>query len=220
MIAPKRILIADDHGLVREGLRQHVESQSDFCVVGEAANGEEALSLIEKKQPDLLLLDLSMPNLSGIQVIETALLLKPDIRILIVTAHGSSSFVYSALKAGGHGYLLKTEDSRDVLRAMKCVLEGQSYLSPEITSEVIRGYVCGGSQVDGEDRLTDLTPRECELVKLILNGVTKNLALANNLFVSTKTIQKHKTNIFRKLDVSDTHELIDLLRENDLNCSK
>ncbi|WP_163809378.1 response regulator transcription factor [Pseudodesulfovibrio sp. JC047] len=217
MQTPKRILIADDHSLVREGLRQLIESQDGLHVVGEATNGEEALNLIAIKQPDLLLLDLSMPNSGGIQIIEAALTLRPHLRILIVTAHGSSSFVYSALKAGGHGYLLKSEEGSEILRAINCILDGQSYLSPEVTSEVIRGYLYGGRQYDREEELAALTPRECELVDLILEGTTKNLALANSLFVSTKTIQKHKTNIFRKLDVSDTYELIKLLEKRQSN---
>ena len=194
----KRILIADDHSLMREGLRQLVETHINWVVVGEASDGADAISQIQAKEPDLLLIDLSLPDLSGMQVIEAARILKPAMRILVVTAHCASSYVFSALQAGAHGYLVKTEESREILRAIESVLAGYAYLSPEVTGEVTRGYVEGTVSPGDDGILSDLTPRERDIVGLILKGMVTNNELAQRLFVAVKTVQKHKTNLFRK----------------------
>ena len=140
----------------------------------------------------LLLIDLSLPDISGMQVIEAARILKPKMRILVVTAHCASSYVFSALQAGAHGYLVKTEESTEILRAIECVLAGYAYLSPEVTGEVARGYVEGTASPGDDGIFSDLTAREREIAVLIRQGMTTNKDLARRLFVAVKTVQKHK----------------------------
>jgi DNA-binding NarL/FixJ family response regulator len=190
--------------LVRDGLSQLVQTVPEWTVAGTAASGREALTFLKTNTPDLMLIDLSMPDMSGASVIMTARTLMPSLRILAVTQHCASSFVYSALRAGANGYLVKNEEAANILRAIDCVLKGLSYISPEVAEEVIRGYTLSATPFSSGD----LTPREEEIVQLIVGGMTSNKELAGQIFVSEKTVQKHKTNAFRKLNVTDCHELI------------
>lgn len=189
---------------MRDGLCQLVSTVPGWEVAGMAANGAEALALLASCAPDLLLIDLSMPGMGGATVISEARTRYPDLRILAITQHSASSFVYSALRAGAHGYLVKNEESATILHAIECVLRGQSFISPEVAEEVIRGYALSATPFSSGN----LTPREEEIVRLIVDGVSSNKHLSRRLFVSEKTVQKHKTNVFRKLRVTNCHELV------------
>jgi len=206
-------LIADDHTLVRDGLCRLVDSDPNLEIVGVASSGGEAIRLLQASAPDLLLVDLNMPDINGIEVIRAARRLNSGIRSLAFTAYASSSYVYSALKAGAIGYVVKTESGTDILRAIFCALDNLSYLSPEVTHEVVTGYVRNARDKDASP-LDDLTGRERELFDLIATKTVSNKALANSLFVSEKTIQRHKTNLFRKLGVTDTQDLLRKIKAN------
>lgn len=210
MSTRKRILIADDHHLVRSSLGQLVSTQADWELIGESATGADVVDQVKFKKPDLLLLDMSLPDLTGVQVVEAARMLHPEIKILIISAYAESAFVFSALQAGANGYLVKTEESNDILRAIGLVLDGYPYLSPEIMGHVISGYVKNPSANEVSERFAELTPREREVVDCILQqGLTTNKEIGGQLFVGPKTIERHKTHIFTKLDVENTQKLID-----------
>lgn len=203
-----RILIVDDHVLVRDALSNLIESDPGLTVSGQAASGEEAIHILKKDPPGLLLVDLHMEGLDGTKVISAASLLCPDTRILALTAYTSASYVYSALHAGAHGYIVKSESSESILRAIHSVMDGKAYLSPEVTEEVVSGYVRGRQHfTDGP--YAGLTQREREIVEFMTLGEASNKALSSRLFISERTVERHKTNIFRKLGVSTTQELLE-----------
>ncbi len=203
-----RILIVDDHVLVRDGLCSLIEKDPELTVTGQATNGEEAIVSLEKDPPDLLLVDLHMEGLDGTKVISAASLMCPDTRILALTAYTSASYVYSALHAGAHGYIVKSESGESILRAIHSVMDGKAYLSPEVTEEVVNGYV-RGRQHFSEGPYEGLTQREREIVEFMTLGESSNKALSSRLFISERTVERHKTNIFRKLRVSTTQELLE-----------
>ena len=211
------VLIVDDHGVVREGLRKLVESHPGLSVVGETGSGAEAVRLIQSRSPDLALVDLSMPDLPGVKVVEACKMLKPDARVIVVTAHCTGQHVHAALRAGADGYLVKTEEGADILKAINSVLKGHSYLSPEVTAIVARGYLHGCDEIDKEEEvqgpLKVLTPRELQLVRCVIAGETSGKGLAERLNISEKTVQKHKTSVFKKLEVSGLSELLVILSD-------
>lgn len=203
-----RILIVDDHVLVRDGLCSLIDNAPGLSVSGQFSSGEEAIRALEKDPPDLLLVDLHMEGLDGTKVISAACLICPNTRILALTAYTSASYVYSALHAGAHGYIVKSESGDSILRAIRCVMDGKAYLSPEITEEVINGYV-RGRQHFSEGPYDGLTQREREIVEFMILGESSNKALSGRLFISERTVERHKTNIFRKLGVATTQELLE-----------
>ena len=204
---PTRILIVDDHELVREGLNSLIANDAGLVVCGLVPSGETAIRQLQMDPPDLLLIDMQMEGVDGTRVISAAHALAPETRVLVLSAHTSGSYVRSALLAGAHGYVVKSEDGEGILRAIRNVVAGQSYLSPEVTGEVMKGYVEGPSQ-DMEGPFGLLTHRERELVDLMLDGEVSNKDLAQRVFISERTVERHKTNIFRKLDVGSTKELL------------
>ena len=198
----------DDHALVRDGLRQLIDKEPDLVVVGQASNGEGAVNKLRADQPDLLLVDLHMEGFEGAQVITAAKGICPGIRVIALTAYTSSAYVRSALYSGADGYVVKSESGENILRAIHCVTSGLGYLSPEVTQEVINGYVCGSVHL-AQGPFASLTSREREIVDYITMGDVQNKSIANHLFLSERTVERHKTNIFRKLDVSSTQELLE-----------
>jgi len=204
---PTRILIVDDHELVREGLNSLIANDPELVVCGLVSTGETAIRQLQMDPPDLLLVDMQMEGVDGTRVIGAAHALAPATRVLVLSAHASGSYVRSALQAGAHGYVVKSEDGEGILRAIRSVVAGQSYLSPEVTGEVMKGYVEGPSQ-DLEGPFALLTRRERELLDLMLAGEVSNKDLAQRVYISERTVERHKTNIFRKLDVSGTKELL------------
>ncbi len=211
-----RILIVDDHVLVRDALSLLIENDPALTVSGHASNGEEAIRVLQKDPPDLLLVDLRMEGLDGTKVISAASHMNPDMRILALTAYTSASYVYSALHAGAHGYIVKSESSDSILRAIHSVLDGKAYLSPEVTEEVVSGYV-RGKQHFMEGPYAGLTSREREIVEFMTMGESSNKSLSSRLYISQRTVERHKTNIFRKLKVTTTKDLLDLFMEESLD---
>jgi DNA-binding NarL/FixJ family response regulator len=205
-----RILIVDDHALVRDGLRQLIDKEPSLVVVGQASNGEGAVAKLKSVQPDLLIVDLHM---EGTQVISAAKSLCPWIRVVALTAYTSPSYVRSALSSGADGYVVKSESGESILRAIYCVTSGLGYLSPEVTQEVINGYVCGSVHL-AQGPFASLTSREREIVNFITMGDVQNKSIANHLFLSERTVERHKTNIFRKLNVSSAQELLEKYAHN------
>src|SRR5512145_3355343 len=198
----KRIAIAEDHTILREGLKALLSSNADLEVVGEAEDGREAVRIALELKPDLMLMDLSMPKLNGIEAIKEIKRQCPEIKVLILTVYKTEEYVLASLQAGADGYILKEANHAEFLMAIKNVLMGKNYLSPEISGKVIEGYI-RGKQHDSATPHTiwdTLTSREREILKLVGEGY-KNREIADDLCISMKTVEKHRENLMKKLDL-------------------
>jgi len=199
-------MIVEDHTILRQGLRALLSSDPDFKIVGEAEDGRESIRLAETLVPDLILMDLSMPKMTGIEAISEIKKRSTDIKIVVLTVHRGEEYVLSALEAGADGYVLKDADRDELTTATKKVLEGKRYLSPDISGKVIEGYLEGKNALRKKTSWDTLTPREREILKLIAEGY-KNKEMAEALFISSKTVQKHRANLMEKLDLHNTAAL-------------
>lgn len=195
-----RILIADDHTLFRRGIRKILEDEEDLLVVGEAANGPEALHLVREHVPDVILMDIQMPEMDGIEVTRILHREMPHLGIVFVTMHEDDEFVFRGLQAGGRGYILKEADPDTMLRAIRAVANGESLLGPTIALKVMRQF--SGLEKLHESVMDDLTPREVEVLKLIAEGLS-NKEIAHRLSISDKTVKNHINNILSKLHLCD-----------------
>jgi two-component system response regulator NreC len=202
----KTIIIADDHTLFREGLRALLSSREDLEIMGEAENGQEAIRSVEEHKPDLLLMDLSMPKMGGLEAIRELKARHPRTKILVLTIHGTEEFVLEALEAGASGYVLKDATHDELVLAIKSVLQEKRYLSPDISAKVIEGYIDGRKTVKSRSAWDSLTLRERQVLKLIAEG-RKNKEIADILFISVKTVAKHRANIMGKLDLHNVSAL-------------
>ena len=200
------IVIADDHTLFREGLRALLSAHEDLHVLGEAENGQEALRAVEKHKPDLLLMDLSMPKMGGLDAIKEIKRQEPGTKVLVLTIHGTEEFVLEALHAGASGYILKDATHDELVLAIRSVLREKRYLSPDISAKVIEGYIDGRKAVKSGSTWDSLTLREREVLKLIAEG-RKNKEIAEILFISVKTVAKHRSNLMNKLDLHSASAL-------------
>jgi NarL family two-component system response regulator LiaR len=199
------ILIVDDHTLFRTGIRKMLEAEADMCVVGEAATGREALEQARELVPDVVLMDVKMPDLDGIEATRRLCREMPHIGVIFCTMFEDDEFVFAGLQAGGRGYILKDADPDTVLRAIRAVAHGESLLGPTIAEKVMRQFsALPGKQTPVFD---DLTPRELEVLTLIAEGLG-NKEIAQELVISEKTVKNHINNIFSKLHVNDRSQAI------------
>lgn len=196
----KKIVIAEDHTILREGLKALLSSSTELEVVGEAEDGREAVKLASELTPDLILMDLSMPRMNGIEAIKEIKKRNPEIKILILTVYKTEEYVLASLQAGADGYILKEANHSEFLLAIKNVLMGKHYLSPEISGKVIEGYLKGKQEHTPVTVWETLTSREREILKLVGEGY-KNREIADDLFISLKTVEKHRENLMKKLDL-------------------
>jgi DNA-binding NarL/FixJ family response regulator len=196
-----RILIADDHTLFRDGLRALLASIPDIEVVGEAASGEEALRLTVEHQPDVILMDIQMPDLNGIEATRQILRTSPHIGIIILTMFQDDDSVFAVMRAGARGYVLKGADQGVLLRAVHAVANGESLFSPEIAARLMQ-FFASLEPASRPELFPELTEREREILSLIANGQT-NTEIAEKLVISMKTVRNHVSNIFSKLQVAD-----------------
>jgi two-component system response regulator NreC len=201
-----RLLLVDDHTILREGMRTLLESQPDFEVVGEAENGRAALALTRQLAPDIVLMDLAMPLLNGLEATEQIRRAHRCVRVLILTMHENEEYIRRALAAGASGYLLKDTSSTELFSAIRAVQRGESILSPAVTRLVIEDYLRWGD-IRPEDSSNGLTQREREVLQLIAEGYT-NKEIAEILCIALKTVQAHRANLMSKLDLHDRAELI------------
>jgi DNA-binding NarL/FixJ family response regulator len=202
---PVRILIADDHPVFRFGLRALLGAESDFTVVGEATTGEETLALAEALQPDVILMDINMPGLNGIEATRRALEVSPGIGVLIITMFEDDASVFAAMRAGARGYLLKGAAGEETIRAIRSVSEGEAIFSPSVARRLIQYF--SAPPVEQAPLFPELTEREREVLQLIAQGYT-NAAIAERLTLSPKTVRNHVSNIFGKLQVAGRAEAI------------
>jgi NarL family two-component system response regulator LiaR len=194
-----RILVVDDHAVVREGLRAFIGGKPDMELAGEAANGEEAVLLARSLQPDVILMDLVMPGKTGIQAIQEIRQENSEARILVLTSFGEDDQVFSAIKAGALGYLLKDSSPQELLEAIRCVYRGQSSLHPAVARKLILGY---GQDQPAEAEMDVLTVREVEVLKLVAQGLS-NQKIAQKLHVGEGTVRFHVGNVLGKLGLEN-----------------
>jgi DNA-binding NarL/FixJ family response regulator len=195
-----KIVIAEDHTILREGLRALLSSQDDLDVVGEAEDGREAIRQVEELAPDLILMDLSMPKMNGVEAIREIRRRVPETKILALTVHKAEEFIVEVLQAGADGYIPKDASSNELMMAIKSVLMGKRYLSPSVSKDVIEGYLESRRAFASSTTWETLTKREREILKLIAEG-HKNKEIADFLCISVKTVEKHRANLMKKLDL-------------------
>jgi DNA-binding NarL/FixJ family response regulator len=205
------LILADDHAVVRAGTRQLLERQPDLHVVGEAADGEEAVRLAKELKPHVVVMDVRMPKMSGVEATRRIKQEVPEVAVLVLTAHDDDEYVFALLQAGANGYLLKTAEMEELVKAIRAVAAGQSALDPVVTGKVVAQFASGRSLPDVlanvKDEYEGLTEREMEILRLVGKGLT-NKDIGQQLYISDRTVQAHLSNIFSKLGVGSRTEAV------------
>lgn len=204
MDKPLRVVLADDHVMVRQGIHQFLEEEGDITVVAEAADGREALALVAQHQPDVAVLDVQMPEMTGVEATRQIRSRFPGVRILILTAYDDDPYVFALLRAGADGYILKSAPAEELVRAVRSVAAGQTALSPEIAHKVVQQVAAPAAHAG---QLEPLTDREIDVLRLTARGLT-NKAIGRELGISARTVQGHLGNIYGKLGVYSRTEAV------------
>jgi DNA-binding NarL/FixJ family response regulator len=199
------VIIAEDQTLVREGLRSLIGAEADYRVVGEAEDGLQTIRRVNRLKPDMVLIDLAMPRLSGISAIREIKRLHADVKVIALTFHTSEEYILAAFEAGADGYCLKGDTYIELMTAMRSVLNGKKYLSPEISQKVLDGFI-EKYKDGGVSPRSNLTPREIEVLKLVGEGYSSP-EIAGLLAISPKTVDKHRANLMKKLDLHNAAAL-------------
>lgn len=202
----KRIVIAEDHTILREGLRALLSAKPDYEIVGEAEDGNAAIRCVEKLKPNLVLMDLSMPRMNGLDAIREIKKRSPETKILVLTVHKTEEYIQATLQSGADGYVLKDSTHEELGMAIKSVLSGNFFISPGVSDKVIGGYLAGKKPLAPTTPWETLTQRERGILKLIAEGY-KNKEIADFLCISVKTVEKHRANLMQKLDLHNISDL-------------
>ena len=204
-MTPVRVVLADDHAVVRAGIRAMLESLDGIEIVGQATNGREAVTMVEQHHPDVLLCDISMPGMNGLETTTRVVKEFPNVRVIILSMHTSEEYVWQALKAGATGYLLKDSEPSELDVAITAVLNGTTYLTPSVSKQVVETYM---QRLGNESNRADvLTPRQREILQLIAEGKALK-QIAQQLTLSVKTVESHRTLLMDRLDIHDTAGLV------------
>ena len=205
-MTPIRVLLADDHAVVRKGIREFLEEDGEITVVAEASDGLEAVRLVGEHAPDVAVLDIQMPRMTGIEATRQIKAAYPAVRVLILTAYDDDPYVFALLRAGADGYLLKNADSDALVRAVKTTAAGGKVLDPDITAKVV-AQMAGGKPAAAQDQVEPLSDRELDVLRLAGRGLT-NKQIGQELDISDRTVQGHLANIYGKLTVSSRTEAV------------
>jgi DNA-binding NarL/FixJ family response regulator len=206
-VKPLRILLGDDHTLVRQGVRKIIEEHQDWQVIGEAQDGRELVRKALEEEPDLVIMDVAMPLLNGIEATRQIVRKQPAVRILVLSMHADEAYIIQALQAGARGYLLKDSADAELVRAVTAVAEGKSFFSPNVAAIMLDDYVRHLAEKGIADRYSALSEREREVFQLVAEGHS-NKEVANLLCVSPATVETHRAHILQKLDLHSTAELV------------
>ena len=201
-----RIVLADDHLIVRQGMRALLNMQPDIEVVGEASDGHELLELVWKLKPQVVITDIAMPNLNGIEACRQIRARQPSVQIIVLSMYSNTAYVLRALRAGAQAYLLKDDDFTEVLRAVNAVSTGHRYLSPQVSEQVLDALLMHENKHPEEAEVV-LTPREREIIQLVLEGNTSQ-QIAEKLSISIRTVEKHRANFKAKLGINSQADLV------------
>ena len=206
-----QLLLADDHPLVRSGLIKLLESYKEFIVIGEAGDGQEAVAMTKKLKPDVLIIDLSMPKLSGIEATKIIHEQNPDVKVLVLTMHENEEYVYQILKSGASGYMLKNSTKEELASAIHAVAKGEKFISPKVSEIMVQAYLQHAGQRETSSKAPHedlpLTKREREILCYVAEGLN-NAQIGEKLFISPRTVDTHRTNIMQKLDIHDAPNLV------------
>jgi two-component system, NarL family, response regulator NreC len=205
-----RILLADDHPMVRSGLIKLLEPYKEFVVVGEAGDGQEAVAMTKKLEPDIVIIDLSMPKLSGIEATKLIRKNNPITKVLVLTMHDNEEYVYQIFKCGAGGYMLKNTGKDELAAAIHAVAKGGTFFSPRVSEIMVNAYLRKADKREGSPASNEdipLTNREKEILFYIADGLN-NSQIAEKLFISARTVDTHRTNIMQKLDIHDAANLV------------
>jgi two-component system, NarL family, response regulator NreC len=202
-----RVLLADDHNLIRAGLRRVVESQEEFLVAGEAEDGRQAVAMAEQLKPDVVVMDIGMPNLNGIEAAHQIRAAQPETQIVMLSMHSDEAYVLRALKAGAKAYLLKDSAEADLARAIRAAAEGKSFFSPAVGKVLLEDYMRKLQRTGKEDSYELLSPREREILQLVAEGKSSK-EVADLLHLSVYTVETHRARVMQKLNLRGIPELI------------
>ncbi|GEM01727.1 two-component system, NarL family, response regulator DegU [Halolactibacillus halophilus] len=209
-----KIVLIDDHVLFREGIRRILDFENDFEVVAEGSDGENAMSLVDTYQPDVVLMDINMERVNGVEATKQLVDKYPQLKVIILSIHDDENYVTHALKSGAQGYLLKDMDSESLVQAIKVVSDGGAYLHPKVTHNLVKEFKRmseeehkGFQQVEYRKPLHLLTRRECEVLQLLADGKS-NRGISEALFISEKTVKNHVSNILQKMNVNDRTQAV------------
>ena len=211
-----KIVLADDHSLVRDGIRALLESETDLVVIGEVSNGQEAIAMVEKLRPDLLIIDIRMPVMNGIEAVEALSNSNSQVKSIILSMHDSEEYILKSISAGANGYLLKDTDKTEFIKAIHTVREGGKYFSGDISNVLVNNLLSSNKPLVKKEQKTtpsenvfDLTNKELQILELVLSGLT-NQQISEKLQNSKRTVETHRFNLMRKMDVKN---LIDLSKK-------
>jgi len=197
-----KVLIVDDHSLVRQGLKQIVELEPDIEVIGLAADGEEAILKVQQLKPDIILLDINMPKLNGIQTLRRLKDIDKNNKVIMLTFHEDREYLFETINLGANGYVLKDAESQSLIKAIRDVFQGSSYIYPTLATELVREFNRREEKIQKRMNQENLTKREYEVLTLLAEGLN-NKEIGECLFISEKTVKNHVSNIFKKINVSD-----------------
>ncbi len=206
-MARTKVLIADDHAIVREGVRMILAKEPDIEVVGEAEDGRQALDLVEQRRPNVVIMDLSMPGMGGIEATKKVKKQHPAVNVLALTMHEDESYVFQLLRAGASGYVLKRAAAQDLVQAVRAAAKGEAFLYPSVARKVVEDYLKRVEAGEERERYDGLTEREREILTLIAQGLG-NQQIAEKLYISIKTVQTHRAHVLEKLGLHDRTELV------------
>jgi DNA-binding NarL/FixJ family response regulator len=196
------VILADDHTVVRQGLRALLETEQDMSVVGEAENGRQAVQMTKRLQPDVIVMDIAMPSLNGLEATRQVNRESPKTKVLILSSYSDDEYVQQLTDAGAAGYLVKQTAAQDLVAAIREAKKGNAFFSPAISKRLLEHYRATIGKPPSEKKTTKLTPREMEVLQLIAEGLA-NKQIAGELFISIKTVEKHRQQLMNKLDIHD-----------------
>jgi DNA-binding NarL/FixJ family response regulator len=204
-----KVLLVDDHTIIRDGIKALLAGQDDITILGEASNGRDMLSLLKSSEPDVILLDISLPDYSGIELCEMARRNYPAVQVLFLSMYTTEEYIFNAIKAGAHGYLPKNISQSELLLAIRTVSQGTEYFSESISNIILKSYIKKAKDKEPEtlNPENSLSKREIEILKLFAEGYP-NPQIAEKLFISTRTVESHKNHIMQKLNLKSTVDLV------------